>query len=376
MKKEIPASMTHAFERQTHPYHMWEGIQAIPAGLEDILAPGANDAIHASAKAMQAKSAVLLLGCGTSYFAAIAIAHTFQQIVGRPAYAWEAFEFLAYPPPDLANSSLVGISHSGSTPAVVRAVEMARAAGACTLSYTDASPSALSRASEWIIPSTLGLEPALPKTRSYTSALMRGYLQAAELASLDGKPADGWGVALRRAPALTRQIVADSEAQVRSLVAPWIHSRRIIVAGGGPQHATAQEGMLKLTEASMFSSTSWEIEEAVHGIWSSTIEDDLLILLAMEGPSYESALRLAGGMKTIGCKVWVVTNRPWSGTAVDAVTNLPAGEPELLMPLYAIIPIYQFAYFAALAKNLSPDNMRLTDPRLLDAHRQMRSSLP
>ena len=33
-------------------------------------------------------------------------------------------------------------------------------------------------------------------------------------------------------------------------------------------------------------------------------------------------------------------------------------------------------YYAALAKNLSPDNMRLDDPRYLDARMQMRSSLP
>jgi len=375
MKPELPEAISHAFERQAHPYHMWDGIQSIPAGMEDILDPQVLQAIRSATVSMQAKTTIHLMGCGTSYFAAGAIAQAFQQIARRPTYAWEAFEFLAYPPVDMANSALVSISHTGSTLPVVHAIDMGRANGACTISYTDVVPSPLSRSSEWLVASTLGAEPALPKTRSYTSALMRGYLQAVELARLAGRPVEGWEDALRRAPAIASRVIAASDEQARSLAGAWATSRRIIVTGGGPQYATAQEGMLKLTEAAKVSSVAWEIEEAVHGTWASTIEDDLLILLAMDGPSYKSAVRLVGGMKTVGSKVWVITNRAWNGMAVDAVTSLPPGEPEVLMPLYAILPIYLFTYFTALAKNLSPDNMGLTNPRLLDARMQMSSSL-
>jgi glucosamine 6-phosphate synthetase-like amidotransferase/phosphosugar isomerase protein len=80
-------------------------------------------------------------------------------------------------------------------------------------------------------------------------------------------------------------------------------------------------------------------------------------------------------MKTIDAKVWVLTNRPWNGVGVDALTLLPAGEPEQFMPLYAVLPLYQLAYFTALAKGLSPDSMRIEDPRFLNARMQMRSSI-
>ena len=163
MNKELPAALTHVFERQAHPYHMWDGINQIPAGLEDILAPAAVDAIRASSSAMQSRSPIHLLGCGTSYFAAYSIALAIQHIAGLPAYPWEAFEFLAYPPVNLGASTVVGISHTGSTPPIVRSIEMARAQGACTVGYTDGVPSALKRLSEWVVPSTLGAEPALPE---------------------------------------------------------------------------------------------------------------------------------------------------------------------------------------------------------------------
>ncbi len=375
MNNDLPVSLTHVFERNAHPYHMWDGIQSIPAGMEDILAPQILNAVRASAAAMRSKLPIHLMGCGTSFFAAQAIAQAIQQLAGLPAYSWEAFELMAYPPVGLENSSVVAISHTGVTPPVIRAVEMAREQGAYTVSYTDGVPSALGRSSEWVIPSTLGQEPALPKTRSYPAALMRGYLHAVELGRLGGKDVSAFENALQRAPGLARQVIASVEPQARDLAKAWTGCRRAVVAGGGPHYATAQEGVLKLTEASMFSSVTWEIEEAVHGTWASTVEEDLVILLAMKGPSYESARRLAGGMKTVGAKVWVLTNCAWSGASVDAVTVLPGGEPEVLMPLYGVLPLYEFAYFSALERGLSPDNMRLSDKRFLDARMQMRSSL-
>ncbi len=133
--------------------------------------------------------------------------------------------------------------------------------------------------------------------------------------------------------------------------------------------------MLKLTEAARFDATCWEIEEAVHGTWANTRENDLIVVLAMQGKSYDSSVILADGMKTIGSAVWIITNQPWKGPEVDALTILPDGQPELFMPLYAVIPLYQLAYFLALGKGISPDNMSMDDPRFLEARGKMRSTL-
>ena len=134
--------------------------------------------------------------------------------------------------------------------------------------------------------------------------------------------------------------------------------------------------MLKLIEAGLFErdrlgnrgSRPWNPGASIEA-------NDLIIILAMSGPSYESAVRLAGGMKTAGSHVWILTDQPWKGAAVDAITYLPVGQPELFMPLYAIIPFYQFAYFTALAKGHSPDAMRMDVPSRLEARTQMRSTL-
>jgi glucosamine--fructose-6-phosphate aminotransferase (isomerizing) len=376
MEKHIPASLDRIFERSHHPYLMWEAIQSIPESLTEWLGDKTSMVCNA-AQDMVNRSPVHLVGCGTSYFAGLAIAHALQRIAGVEAYAWDAFEFLAYPPAHLAQSTVLAISHTGDTPVVLKAVQMAREIGALTVGITDAEESSLKRAAHHAIISAWGLEPALPKTRSYVSSLLRGYLLAVELGRALSQDVTTWEQALKEAPRATREILTSCEVQTRALAAKWFSARRFVTVGGGPLYSAALEGMLKITETALSNATTWEVEEAAHGLWVSTTDQDLIIGLAMEGPSLESMLRLAQAMKIIGTRVWLITDVDHLEVDVDAITYLPLRSPsfELFLPLYAILPLYQFSYFMALEKGISPDAMNLSDPRYLQARMLLRHSV-
>jgi len=377
MVLNIPKSVEGAFERTAHPFHMWDGIQSIPGGLEEMLSPESRENIQRAAVPLKGKTPLHMVGCGTSYFTALAAGYVFHAIPQVQTTAADAYEFYAYPPCCLDNSALIGISHTGGTPAVVLSVRTAKAAGAVTVGYTDVEKSALAREAEFLIPSKMGVEPALPKTRSYEAALMRHYLLALELAKLEGKDVSAPLAALQKSPQIARDTLHTHESEVRQFAETATSVRRIIVSGGGPQWATANEASLKLTESALMSSAPWELEEAVHGTWASTQANDLVIVLAMEGPSMEKCEKLAKGMKTIGAKVWVITDTQQEFGDVEHVTRLQAqGIPELFMPLFAILPLYQFTYFLALARGIRPDNMQLSDPRYLEARMMMRESIP
>lgn len=376
MENHIPASLERIFERTHHPYLMWEAMQSIPESLTEWWGSKIS-MIRNVAQEMVRRSPVHFVGCGTSYFAGLAIAHALQRIAGVEAYAWDAFEFLSYPPGHLAQSTVIAISHTGDTPVVLKAVQMSREMGALTVGITDAAESGLKQAAHHAIISAWGLEPALPKTRSYVSSLLRGYLLAVELARALNQDVTPWEQALKESPNTSRIILTSCEAQTRSLATKWFSARRFVTVGGGPLYSAALEGMLKITETALSNATTWEVEEAAHGLWVSTTDQDLIIGLAMEGPSLESVLRLAHAMKIIGTRVWLVTNVDYLDVNVDAVTRLPLESPsyELFMPMYAILPLYQFSYFMALEKGISPDAMNLGDPRYLQARMLLRHSV-
>jgi glucosamine--fructose-6-phosphate aminotransferase (isomerizing) len=258
---------------------------------------------------------------------------------------------------------------------VIDAVNLARKEGAVTAGFSDVQDSALARAAETLVAGSLGREPALPKTRSYGAALLRGYLLALELARLRGAAVDEFETGLLNSPALARQGLQTSESQVKELARQYAGVQRTVVVGGGPNWAAAMEASLKLTEAALVDSTPWEIEEAVHGTWASTKTGDLVIILAMKGNSYAKAVRLVEGMKGIDVDVWAITDSDEEIQGAKIVTRLPGSADELFQPLYTVLPLYQFAYFLALEKGIHPDIMRMDDPRYLQARTMLRSTV-
>ena len=297
--QHIPESLREVFSRHEHPYLMWDGIENIPLGMEEVLSPPSMDAIRAAAAAIQNSTALHLIGCGTSYFAGIAASYAFQSLAGIPASAVQAFEYLAYPPPFSKGNSLIGISHTGTTPVIIDAVDRHRQLGGLTVGITDERNSFLAQSAEFVISGKLGKEPALPKTRSYIAALLRLYLLVLESSRLKGSLDPNLERNLRRSPEMAKKFIADSIAPVNEISASVPPNKRVVIAAGGPNTATAMEGALKLIEAALIHGQAWEIEEAAHGTWASTDPGDWIIMLAFDGPSSEKTKSIFTGLKSI-----------------------------------------------------------------------------
>lgn len=370
--EHIPASLHEVFARNAHPYLMWDGIEQISAAMEEVFAPFSQEAIKAAAQVIAENDVLHMIGCGTSYFAATASTYAFHALANLPAIAYEAFEYLAYPLPFSAGNTLIGISHTGTTPVVVDAVDMHNGKGGDTIGITDVADSFLADSAKHVIAGTMGKEPALPKTRSYLGTLLRLLSLAEEVGRLRGTLAPELAGVLAKTPKLAQQVIEENLAQIREIVAAIPKEERIIITAGGPNYATAIEGALKLTEATQTHAQAWEIEEAAHGTWASTDPGDWIIFVAVDGPSLEKTKSIYTGLRVIGVNTWVITDCPDKFPDANFVTTIPGGLPELYSPLLAVIPLYLFTYETALAKGIDPDVMRLDDPRYLEARTGMR----
>jgi glucosamine--fructose-6-phosphate aminotransferase (isomerizing) len=359
--------LASALERSTHPFLMWEGVASVPATLRGTLRPERRGEVGRAAEALDGVQAVHLIGCGTSYFSAIAATYALPKIAGVPAVAHDAFEFAAYPPAGLDRAGLVAISHTGGTESVMAALSTARQRGAVTIGLTDVPWSPVAEAATCTILGEGGREPALPKTRSYVASLLKHYLLAAEMASRRERNADAYRRALDASPETARQILDESAAQTQRLGAGAREWPRVFVIGAGPNLATAHEGALKLQETAHVPAHAWELEEAMHGPWVSIDAGDLVILLALQGPAFSKATGFAAALGQIGAQVWLITDAADGFPRVAHVTRLALAVPECLTPLYAVLPLYQFAYHVALTRGVRPDAMRLDDKRYLAA---------
>ena len=376
MNLQIPESMQPAFERKAHPYFYYESLMSTPQGLQMVMADESLAMINKVAEALADKEIVHLVGNGTSYFNAVFMAHALNMIAGKLAVAHPAYDFYAYPPTGLdKNAALIGISHSGSSPAVVDAMELAQSKEMLTISICDFADSALTKMADLSIYSD-NKEINGPKTRSYVASLMRGLLLAVEMGKPNGKNFTALQAALHKAPAIVEKVLADNETVVKKFAESRVNepNARIVFTGAGYAYSTAMEASLKVVETMLLHACPWELEEAVHGTWVSQKEGELLVVFAPRGESYNKCKVLVQGMKTVGAFVWVITDEPEGMDGADFTTILPAEINEQTYPLYAILPIYQFIYYHTLAQgDLHPDRAPYEDPKFMKARFELRT---
>src|SRR5712691_12102354 len=113
--------------RDRHPFHMHDMIRGQPAYIEEaIRRVRASDFSSSLAPARH----LVLTGCGTSFHAAMYGARILQAAVHAEAVveAIHAYD-LANRPLPAGRPTILGVSHSGSTPTTNRALARAKRAG-------------------------------------------------------------------------------------------------------------------------------------------------------------------------------------------------------------------------------------------------------
>lgn len=366
----LPDYILKASERKTHPYHMWDGICGIEntlGSIRDIYA-GNGAGLAEITAGLAAKKRIYLVGCGTSYYNSLVAQFVFNRIGGINAAAAYALEFSEFPPLDLQDCAVIGISHTGGTASVIEALSKARAGGAYTLAVTDVESSAISLAAHASLPGYGGREPSLPKTRSYLAALLKLCYLAAELSAYRGGDSRGFVKELGETPEKAGRYLKSTEGPVKNLAAN--RYKAIYLFGSGINLGSVSEAALKLQESAQTISIPFELEEGMHGPWVTMNRGDLVIVLHFDGLYHHKSLELIRSLSRIGVDILVITNRSGFNEKVKELIFID--EREFMSPFYTVLPLYQLAYFTALEKGNNPDFMRLWEEPYLAA----RLSLP
>src|SRR5437879_5314451 len=157
---------------------------------------------------------LLFIGCGSSYYIALASAASWKMMTGSRARAIASSELLLFPNlvlPDSSGVAAVVISRSGRTSETVRAAEfLEREKDIRTLAVTGTRNQPLDQ----IASSTLGLpacdEKSTVMTRSFTAMLLGLQYLAAMVAGDDGLIAD-----LAKLPAVAETAVGPVHQPIR-----------------------------------------------------------------------------------------------------------------------------------------------------------------
>ncbi|CUX71209.1 MULTISPECIES: SIS domain-containing protein [Agrobacterium] len=254
------------------------------------------DALRAVA-ARDSVTDIFFVACGGSYAHMLAS----QYVVEREAeqingIALNAAEFKARSPKRLGKSSVVILcSHSGNTPETVEAAEIARKAGALTISLTHVLGSPLDVASEYTV--TYTHEPTTISSVHSAAVLVRLTFGILEAREGNKKVGD-----LNRALAAIDDIAATVVKERASAIADFAeaHKREAVIytMASGANYGTAYSyAICILQEMQWIHSAAIHAGEYFHGPFEVTDFDVPFIQLIGVGPSRvvdERALAFAG----------------------------------------------------------------------------------
>jgi glucosamine--fructose-6-phosphate aminotransferase (isomerizing) len=318
---------------------------------------GSSKAVNAICDEVPGEAEWLFVGCGSSYYIALAAAATFAAM-GLPARAVPASEILLFSSltlkPDSRPRVAVLISRSGRTSEVIQAGEyLLDEPRTLCVAITCAAESPLEKIARFTLQVRPADESSTVMTRSFTSMLLALQYLGARLtqntAVLEG---------LRVLPSAVAPVLAEHSAPLRDFVMRHNFADYVFL-GQGPLVGVSQECALKVTESSVSYAQSFHTMEFRHGPKSIVAPNTLLGFLLSES-GYEAEREVLEEVKELGGTTLVVANSadPRARAAADLVIECRWGVPETIFPAAFVIWGQLLALYTGLKKGLNPDEPR------------------
>jgi glucosamine--fructose-6-phosphate aminotransferase (isomerizing) len=253
-------------------------------------------------------------------------------------------------PPALGRALTIGISQSGQSPDVVAVLEEAKRQGGATLAITNDAGSPLALIADDCLVLSTGAEKSIAATKTYTNELLLIAMLSAALAGDDGA-----GLAV--VPEAVERVLAGSR-DLEEIALSFAGQTRFVVLGRGFNYCTAHEIALKMKETSYVLAEPYSVADLLHGPVAMIEYGFPVVLVAPTGAGNEDLGSLLELLKWRRARTLAITDRDDVINRTSVAIRMPAGVPEYLSPIVAVVPGQLFARALAMAKELDPDQPR------------------
>jgi glucosamine--fructose-6-phosphate aminotransferase (isomerizing) len=312
---------------------------------------------------------VVLLACGTSYYAAL-VGKFLIEAAGRlPCEVDLASEFRYRDPVVGAGDLVIAISQSGETADTLAAVKEAKGRGATVLAICNVVDAAIPRLSDATLYTHAGPEIGVASTKCFTAQLAALALVALHVGRRRGTLSAEAGRAFAgELSALPQKMAhclatlvpeAEAAAPLAALAAKYRDVRDFLFLGRGTNYPIALEGALKLKEISYIHAEGYAAGEMKHGPIALIDDGVPVVVVAPKGHGYEKVLsNLAEVRARKGRVIAVATEGDELITSqCDDVLRVPDAGP-LVQPFLTVLPLQLLAYAIAIAKGNDVDQPR------------------
>ena len=306
---------------------------------------------------------ILMIACGTSYYAALTSKYWLEGIAGIPCDVEIASEYRYRKSVPNPKTLVVTISQSGETADTLAALKHARALGMDkSLTICNVATSAMVRESVLHFITRAGVEIGVASTKAFTTQLVALFLLTLTLAKVKGRLSAEeeaqYMKQLRHVPQAVSAVLA-LEPQVIAWADRFVSKQHALFLGRGEHYPIALEGALKLKEISYIHAEAYPAGELKHGPLALVDESIPVVTVA---PNDRLLEKLKSNMKEVEARKGELY------VFADADTGMEASEhihvirmPEnygALSPILHVVPLQLLAYHTAFVRGNDVDKPR------------------
>ncbi len=311
---------------------------------------------------LEKTEALTIIGCGTSFYAALVARYWIEDLARVPCDAEIASEFRYRNAALPKNSLFLSLSQSGESADTIAALRLAQTRDYLhTMNIGNVTTSTLMRDSDSAIAMRAGVEVSVASTKAFTTVLVDLLLLALVLARTRGFPREEEREIVRALHTLPEKIeqVLGLKEQMQTLAEEFVTKKHVLFLGRGTHYPIAMEGALKLKELSYTHAEGYPAGELKHG--PLALVDRKMPVVAV-APSNELLRKVQSNLQEVrarGGKLYVFTDEGTEFVPGPDVTiiEIPTVH-RVLSPIVYTIPLQLLAYHIAVHKGTDIDQPR------------------
>ncbi|XP_019940911.1 glutamine--fructose-6-phosphate aminotransferase [isomerizing] 2 [Paralichthys olivaceus] len=231
---------------------------------------------------------LILIGCGTSFHAAVGTRQILEELTELPVMVELASDFLDRNTPVFRDDVCFFISQSGETADTLMALCYCKDHGALTVGVTNTVGSSICRETDCGVHINAGPEIGVASTKAYTSQfvalIMFGLMMSEDRLSLQKRRLEIIE-GLRVLPELIKKVLALDE-KIKTIANELHEEKSLLVMGRGFNYATCLEGALKIKEITYMHSEGILAGELKHGPLALIDKNMPVIMIIMRDSCY------------------------------------------------------------------------------------------
>lgn len=365
--EKIEADMS-AIQKQGYDHFLLKEIMEQPATLRSTLngrvLPEKNYArlggLNMTDEQLRDVEHVVIIGCGTAYYAGLLAARYLEQLVDSLTVQVEIASEMRYRSFHLPkNTVALIVSQSGETADTLACLREIKRRGVRVLGVVNVVGSTIAREVDGGVYVHAGPEISVASTKAFTSqvAAMTVFgLQLAQAKDTSAKELSGYIQELARLPDEIEATLLDVQPAVKEAAEKYASYDHALFLGRDTLYPTAMEGALKLKEVSYIHAEGYAGGELKHGPLALIDDRFFEVVLLQDNWLLDKSLSNLAEVNARGGHVLAITN---SKRKIDAELTIHVKTGlDMLAPVVMNVVQQLLAYYIAVAKGRDVDQPR------------------